>query len=201
MWGARQRGWARITDPGEQGWEWIWDTIIAWGSWITGFFKGVNESYVRRSEATQGLDLGTDFCLEYCSSVSLDLVGCFWLLSSPDCVICLWQATLEKSLIPAPEGGTATSQQQQGCVGSCRWENAAWDSRAAGLAHLEWSGPCWADPVCCGWPCCAPWALWGCSPCRETWLGSCGSLWCSSEMLLPLFTGSEKWCFYFFGKY
>lgn len=87
MWWARQRGWERITDPAEQGWEWIWDSIIVLGSWITGFFKGVHENYIRRSEAAQGLDLGTDSCLEYCSNVLLNLVGCFWLLSSPDYVI------------------------------------------------------------------------------------------------------------------
>lgn len=191
MWWARHRGWDTITDPGEQEWEWIWDNIIVWGRWITEFFNSMNESYVRRSEAAQGLDLGTDSCLEYCSSVLLNL-GCFWLLSSPDCVTWLCQAALEESLIPEPEGGTATSQQQQGCVGSYRWENASWDSRAAGLALLGWSAHCWTAPVCCSWTCCAP---WGCSPCREPWLGSCGSLWCSSEMLLPVFTTSQKWCF------
>lgn len=44
------------------------------------------------------------------------------------------------------------------------------------------------------WPC----VLWLALLCSVgTWLGSCGSLCCSSEMLLPLFTRSKKWCFYF----
>lgn len=95
----------------------------------------------------------------------IELGGMFLTVVKPRLCDWLWQAALEKSLIPEPEGGTATSQQQQGCVGSCRWENAAWGSRAAGLARLEWSGHCWTDPVCCSWTC----------------LGSWGSLCCSSE--------------------
>lgn len=81
MWWARHRSWDRITHPGEQGWEWIWDNIIVWGSWITGFSKSVNGSYIRRSETTQGLDLGTDSGILF--QCFIELAGMFLTAVKP----------------------------------------------------------------------------------------------------------------------
>lgn len=138
----------------------------------------------------------------------------FWLPSRPDCMIWwgLWQpaSCLQERFNPRTWRWDPGLVQLHHRNGSRVVWGAAEVKILPETAELQdwdiWSGLVIAgqlvDPVYCSWTCCGPaWALWGCPPCREPWLGipgraacSCGSRRRRCKMLLLVFAMSKKWC-------